>query len=1389
MGYEIITTGNVPLVDLQGLGIDPIPHPSTLDLLSFGLSFEEISSSSDLQRAILDQEVVVDYNGSIIDNTVLESSSDPSIALLTETFQIKSEKDQPDGFPGLDSSGHIIDSQIPSTIPRDTDLSNHINDNDLHLTSQQNSDLDGDKFLHRENDSLDDIPEGSTYSKVKTDSLTSGEVDHTKILNKNAETNIKHVTDDVLASAENSPNSLAAGNPISDKSYTDSQDNSLQLQISSNDIDISTLQSGKVDKSGSISDITSRNHSDLQNKNDESDIKHITDDHLGALNSSTNSLTSSNPIVDKLEFDTAIDNLQSEIGGRLLPPVQDISSLKAIDTTIEADYKDKTLCNVEDNGLYRLDRQSTETEDLDRIIQPTTGPGRWLKMTTSISDHNLLSVIQGGSASERYHLLATQHSSLTGGFSSDADTYHTHNLKVDKSGSLDQISLRNHSDLQNKNLESNVKHLTDSLLASLENAPNNLTAVNPVTDKSYSDTQDSALQSQITSNDGDISTLQLGKADSVHTHIPLEVGLNNVTDDAQLKREANDFSPFGEKVNTVPSDRILVEDSEDSFNKVWSSISSIAAGSANVFHAYDAGGNLDITSGFQDVLLDTEVKKDSFTHLNDSAEITFTVSGWYLVLYYCGTTGGGRADSMSRLQQDLGSGYVDIPGTDLFMYNRLASIGKNSAAATIVRPFSTGDKIKIIAKKNAGSGNIFTVANGVGISIVQIINAVDGSGVSNFGELSDVVLSSLVDKQIASFDFSTNQWKNVTLDSSYISDFDEKISENRDLIRNTKDVMINSLKISTLNLSEAYGKNSFFVDSFNNIDFIDVESVNYYLDPNDSWIGLNPGGNSTFVDTTQSNFDLGDFGSNTSESFSDFGGDGSIRKRRTIEGSILSLEDFEDLSNISGVGSVSVYQSNASGTFIEGSKSLRAHIDFSAVSLTETGDVLIDLGAGGVDLSSYKFLRFSFLKLEGNLFDYTLAVIDTASATYSYTQQPLDQGISFQEVSVSLIDSFTTIDETSIRYIRLRFTELASQRFLHITGTTFAQFAISATAKGWQTFRVTEDVECRRVRIHARYSGAVPNSPLNVAVTDVFGTTRGIAVVQPGDASTTWQEFYLTFDNIFDLKAGFDYQFKVESFSTNQWQIRTFTNAGYAGGTFWEDNGGFFDPTNTNDDLDFSLYKPAVIEDIYIDKVEAEAESTYIQNATYTSRNIDLGLTPSSLDSLYWDLVGSSDTVTVRIKFAATELGLPVAPWNGPYSDPTGTGNNLTGITQQRWMQYEVSWALGTTQDSDSIKSLKLNYSLPVGQGTATVISKVVALQSDPEDFIFYFAEKEREGSIDYSISRDGKATFQSVPRSQKGVLVLFSSGTGSSLHLKAVITGNSQLYGWSVIPDTEPIS
>lgn len=59
------------------------------------------------------------------------------------------------------------------------------------------------------------------------------------------------------------------------------------------------------------------------------------------------------------------------------------------------------------------------------------------------------------------------------------------------------------------------------------------------------------------------------------------VGLGNVTNDAQLKRAANDYTAITEKTTVVNDDLVLIEDSADSFNKKKVKMSNMGGGSGS----------------------------------------------------------------------------------------------------------------------------------------------------------------------------------------------------------------------------------------------------------------------------------------------------------------------------------------------------------------------------------------------------------------------------------------------------------------------------------------------------------------------------------------------------------------------------------------------------------------------------------------------------------------------------------------------------------------------------------------------------------------------------------------------------------------------------------------
>lgn len=127
------------------------------------------------------------------------------------------------------------------------------------------------------------------------------------------------------------------------------------------------------------------------------------------------------------------------MGNSLHIPVADLAAAKAV-----TNYTDKMLMLIETLGLYRFDSELIVTSTDDTIIRPTniandTLAGRWVKMSSTITDHNLLSGLQGGTTGQYYHLTAAEAALLSGSALSKTDDT---NITLTLSGSPSTALLR-----------------------------------------------------------------------------------------------------------------------------------------------------------------------------------------------------------------------------------------------------------------------------------------------------------------------------------------------------------------------------------------------------------------------------------------------------------------------------------------------------------------------------------------------------------------------------------------------------------------------------------------------------------------------------------------------------------------------------------------------------------------------------------------------------------------------------------------------------------------------------------------------------------------------------------------------------------------------------------
>ena len=116
--------------------------------------------------------------------------------------------------------------------------------------------------------------------------------------------------------------------------------------------------------------------------------------------------------VNKGQMDTAITNAVSGLGSTIHVPVQDLAASKAV---ASAGRADKMIMLIENMGLYRFDAESVAVSNDGTVIRPTdvasdAAAGRWIKMSSTLTDHDLLSNILGNGT---YHLSLAERDKLT----------------------------------------------------------------------------------------------------------------------------------------------------------------------------------------------------------------------------------------------------------------------------------------------------------------------------------------------------------------------------------------------------------------------------------------------------------------------------------------------------------------------------------------------------------------------------------------------------------------------------------------------------------------------------------------------------------------------------------------------------------------------------------------------------------------------------------------------------------------------------------------------------------------------------------------------------------------------------------------------------------------
>lgn len=123
--------------------------------------------------------------------------------------------------------------------------------------------------------------------------------------------------------------------------------------------------------------------------------------------------TNTGDAVEFSQMNTAIGNAVAGVGNSIHIPVADLAASKAV---ILAERTDKMIMLIETLGLYRFDTQLIAVSNDNTIIRPTdiasdAVAGRWIKISTTITDHDNLSNILGNGT---YHLSLAERDKLIG---------------------------------------------------------------------------------------------------------------------------------------------------------------------------------------------------------------------------------------------------------------------------------------------------------------------------------------------------------------------------------------------------------------------------------------------------------------------------------------------------------------------------------------------------------------------------------------------------------------------------------------------------------------------------------------------------------------------------------------------------------------------------------------------------------------------------------------------------------------------------------------------------------------------------------------------------------------------------------------------------------------
>ena len=238
------------------------------------------------------------------------------------------------------------------------------------------------------------------------------------------------------------------------------------------------------------------------------------------------------------------------------------------------------------------------------------------KFAHQISDHTIWILT---STTPTWVSIAGQGTSMVGISPNDTSPSY---LENQTSGTTNKIILTVENEGGNEVLNFNIgSDVFDKSADDLDDVPDSSTYGKvKLTSLTTGDVDHTKITNRGTNTHSQIDS-HIGSTSNPHSVTASQISLGNVTNDAQLKRAANDFTTFTEKTSVVGGDIILIEDSANSYNKKKVQVSSL---NTIVFgnHFYQASS-------------DSESSTTSTTYINKLTLTTGTVNiGKYYIGYY-----------------------------------------------------------------------------------------------------------------------------------------------------------------------------------------------------------------------------------------------------------------------------------------------------------------------------------------------------------------------------------------------------------------------------------------------------------------------------------------------------------------------------------------------------------------------------------------------------------------------------------------------------------------------------------------------------------------------------------------------------------------------------------